>query len=127
MVPGGPYELGDEVEWLTDLNGAVVPPFSYLGRYWNCGEPQFRNVIALDLNMWVDGYPTRCPTCGTTVAGSAAVVRDGVFREILVLTEAEHDRILGASAGKADIVIVREDGSLWPRDDWHDHTLQWNR
>jgi hypothetical protein len=131
MLPGGDYEIGDGVKWLLDARGTPVPPFTLredprLGHRWNCGDPQFRNVIALDLNMWVDGYPTRCPKCGTEVVGSAAVVRDGVFREILVLTQAERDRILGPSVGKASIVIVRDDGSFWPRDDWDDHTVHWH-
>jgi hypothetical protein len=64
-----------------------------------------------------------CAACHTKIAAAIAVVRGGVFEEVRALDDAEVNRIVGASRGKADSVIVRDDGSYWPCEDWYDKTI----
>lgn len=130
VVPHSPYELG-EVAWLRDAGGRIIRPFGLHEVrpnewQWNCGDPQYLNVILFDVLFDVDVLTQncRCPDCHTGIVGGAAVVAGGCFKEILALTDADVDRILGASRGRAEIVIVRDDGTFWPREDWYDHPLE---
>ena len=87
--------------------------------YWNCGSPEFSNVILLDVDRALRGVPPIvCPHCQTPTHEVVAVVKDGVFREVRALLEAEADRLLGSAAGNANVVVVRDDGTYWPREDW---------
>lgn len=127
-VPNLTYSIGKPVIWVTDNAGNVVPPFTFYGfdewhLQWNCGSPEYKNVIVFDWNEY-DFYKLDCPHCGEHIAGGAAVVRDGAFAEILALREADVVRILGDHRGKADIVIIRENGTYWPREDWYDHVVR---
>jgi hypothetical protein len=128
VLPLAEYTVGDEVGWLRDAGGAIVPPYVLVDvspgkRRWNCGDPQASHVILFDLDIYPGNYQVECAACHTKIAAAVAVVRDGAFREIRVIDDGEVSRILGPSRGKADIVIVREDGSYWPREDWYDKTI----
>lgn len=130
VLPSSTYSLGDEVRWLRDEQGGIVPPFRLItvaprAPRWNCGDPQFQNVILFDIvTDWTAGE-CQCPKCHGGFVGSVAVVCDGVFRQVLALKDGEVNRILGSSRGKANIVVVREDGTYWPREDWFDKTLEY--
>ncbi len=117
------YRLGDAVRWMKDRDGLIVKSFTIReddnGKLrWNCGGPEYSNVILLDVDLALRNTQITCPNCRTRIQEVIAVVHDGVFREVRALDEAAADRLLGTSAGKADIVIVREDGTFWPREDW---------
>ena len=130
-VPNLQYELGDSVTWMRDAGGQVIRPFrlhhvSPDRWQWNCGDPQYLNAILFDALFDADVFTQNCMcgNCGTRIAGGAAVVAGGRFKEVWALASADVDRILGSSRGRADIVIVRGDGTFWPRDDWYDHPLE---
>jgi hypothetical protein len=98
------------------------------GRYrWNCGDPSYRDVLLFDVLFDSDVFTkdTHCPNCNTPIAAGMAKVCDGVFEGIYALTDSGANSLLGASRGKADIVVVRDDGSLWPREDWYDVPLDY--
>jgi len=128
--PGSEYALGDKVAWLRDSSGSIVPPYVLVGVgpnnfHWNCGDPQVENVILFDLEIYANDGQIECATCHAHFVALVAVVRDGVFREIRSLDDAEVNRILGASRGTANIVIIRDDGSYWPREDWYDKAIEY--
>jgi hypothetical protein len=124
------YHIGDEVNWLTDRSGVIVEPFTFRScgdrlSNWNCGDPQYRNLILFDLDIvWGDSEGL-CLHCKTELAAMVAIVRQGVFHEVRALLKDDYDAILGGVRGKVDIVIIREDGSYWPREDWYDHPLKY--
>ena len=120
--------MGDAVEWLRDSGGAIVPPYVLIdvghGRHrWNCGDPLAANVILFDIDLYPNDGLIECTGCHACIAAEVAVVCDGVFRELRALDDSQMNRILGLSRGKANIVIVRDDGSYWPREDWYDKTI----
>ena len=130
IIPGAHYNIGDPVMWLRDGNGEIVQPFVLceVGRgtwRWNSGEPRYHNVILFDALFTSDvltkGY--RCRNCGEKIAAGVAIVNRGLFQEIRALSNAGVDDILGKSRDKAEIVIIRDDGSYWVREDWYDHPL----
>ena len=130
IVPGLTREVGDSVQWLRDSGGQIAHPFRLQsvgqGRWqWNCGSPEYRNVILFDLDVFTGNHVLECPKCGTKIAALIAIVRSDKFTEIRALLAPEVHQLLGASFGKADIVIVRDDGTYWPRDDWHDHRVEY--
>jgi len=127
-LPGSTYTLGEPVVWLRDATQAIIEPYTLVDvapgiRRWNCGDPQFRNVILFDLDSYGGDRHLECAACRNSEATAVAIVRNGVFQQIRVLDDAEADRILGTSRGKANIVIVRDDESFWPREDWFDKTI----
>jgi hypothetical protein len=129
-LPLAEYALGDEVRWLRDTGGSIVPPYVLIDvspgvRRWNCGDPQVSNVNLFDLDVNPGNGPAECTASHARIAAAVAIVRRGVFREVRAIDDAEVDRILGPSRGKADIVMVREDGSHWPREDWYDKTIEY--
>jgi hypothetical protein len=79
-----------------------------------------QNVLVRSWNEY------QCPVCNAGFVGGVVLVRDGVFHQVLALRDGDVDRILGPYRGKADIVIVREDGTYWPREDWFDKTLEYH-
>jgi len=94
------------------------------GRHrWNCGDPLAANVILFDIDLYPNDGLIECTGCHACIAAEVAVVCDGVFRELRALDDSQMNRILGLSRGKANIVIVRDDGSYWPREDWYDKTI----
>ena len=53
VVPGKKYEIGDSVSWLCNEKGEIIPPFRLCQISpdkwkWNCGDPQYRNVILFE-------------------------------------------------------------------------------
>jgi len=130
-LPGVKYAIGDEVKWLRGEDGQAFPSFVLHkiedGKWrWNCGDSLYHDVILFDVlfeaDVFTQGY--RCPKCATRISAGIAVVREGRFSEIRAILDDEVTRILGASRGKADIVIIREDGTYWPREDWNDHPIE---
>jgi hypothetical protein len=129
-LPMPEYALGSQVDWIRDAKGEIVPPYVLVEvgahrRRWNCGDPEVSHVILFDLDIYSGNYQVECAACHTKIAAAIAVVRGGVFQEVRALDDAEVNRIVGASRGKADIVIVRDDGSYWPREDWYDKTIDY--
>lgn len=122
------YRIGDAVRWMKDCDGSIIKPFTIRedenGRLaWNCGDPAYRAVVLLDIDLALRNTTVDCPRCGTRLAEVIAVVRDGIFQEVRALNETAADKLLGDSAGKLNIIIVREDGTYWPREDWWDIDL----
>jgi len=134
MVPNNSgYRLGDSVDWLRDGKGEIVPPFELRemgkrSRKWNCGEPQFQELILFDVLFDADVLTqnVRCPTCNLRIAAGIAVMNGGRFKEIRALTDEGVNSILGASRSRANIVIVRDGNTYWPREDWYDHPLKYS-
>jgi hypothetical protein len=130
-VPGLNYELGDSVVWLKE-NGDVVPPFSIRAGKdnqwrWNCGTPEYRNVIVFDTFISLRADSALCCSCGRDFAAVAVVVRNGQFGSIWNLTSDDVDAVLGTPHARAEVVAICEDGSLMPKPDWFDHQLDTTR
>ena len=129
-VPGMEYRVGERVQWLRSSSGSVIPSFKILqvapkAWQWNCGGPEFSNVIVFDEDIYTGNHELECPSCKTRIAACVAVVRDGIFEKILALESPEVDRILGASLGRAHVAIVQADGSYYPREDWFDCPVEY--
>jgi hypothetical protein len=130
VLPLSAYAVGDPVSWLRDAQGFTVPPYTLTDlvpnvSQWNCGDPQYENVILFDLDIYAAGGKFSCLACEAGIAAGVVVVKQGIFQELVALDDAKVDCILGASRGRADIVIVREDGTYWPRDDWFDRPIEY--
>ena len=128
-VPGSRYAIGDPVTWLRDDQQSIITPYTLIDvapgvRRWNCGDPRVQHVLLFDLDSYGGDIHVRCGACQTPVA-VVAVVRNGVFQQLRALDDAEARRILGPSREKANAVIVRDDGSFWPREDWFDKTVEY--
>lgn len=117
------YHIGDRLRWMRSCDGAVVEPFVVCadedGReWWNCGNPDFPNVILLDMYLALNYVePVQCDTCGFRGHQVIAVVRNGIFADVCVLDEQGSNRLLGEKAGKTCAIVVREDGSYWFQED----------
>ena len=99
VVPGPEYELGDSVVWLYE-DGKVVAPFSIRVAdgdkwQWNCGRPDYPNVMVFDARTAQGCGVTICPECGFQSEAVVVVVSDGRFFAIRSLTRSEVDHILG--------------------------------
>lgn len=122
------YRPGDAVRWLRGADGELVPPFRVivergrLGRRlhatYNFGDPACRSLYAFDDDPHEPDLA--CGSCGTEFVGVAAQVEDGVIVRAVAFTEATARERLGAPAPPAHIVVIREDGSPWPRPEWDD-------
>lgn len=100
VLPLSTYSIGDEVHWLRDDHGTIVSPFTLMQvgprvLRWNCGDPQFKNVILFDIVTDWTGNEYQCPVCNAGFFGGVVLVRDGVFHQVLALRDGDVDRILG--------------------------------
>lgn len=135
VVPRSDYNIGDEVEWLKDKDGLILPSFKLYSvgkdgkKYYNCGDPLIKNVILFDMDFYMDfrfeKHSIICHGCAVKIVDAITIIMDGKFKEIKALLDEDVEKILGASRGKADIVVIRDDGSYWPREDWYDHPVEY--
>src|SRR5207237_583127 len=104
------------VEWLRNQRGEVIPPFqlvarqSWLGnskRYWNCGEPSYRNVLAFDMDV-LHG-PIYCQHCHEHLA-VAAHIDDGVVSGAKALTAESARSLFGREPEDLETAIINDDG-----------------
>lgn len=120
------YRLRDAVRWLRDTKGRIIPPFTTRPGQdaWNCGDPEIRNVLLLDVNAYRPDLKPTCPRCNVRLDGAVVRVEDGRFTSARLLLEGELSLLIGKDVGiTSDIVVVAEDGSLVPRPDWTDKTI----
>jgi hypothetical protein len=126
-VPGWTSDLGSESVWARDAQDRPYLPFIIVfidGQpMWNNGDPRCRHVILLDEDVYGLKQELICHECNSRVAAVICTVRDGFYREMYALEEDEVADLVGASIGKASVIVVRDDGSYWPREDWWDGPL----
>lgn len=128
VVPWPSYRAGESIRWLRDGTGNSVEPFRIgeLGptQYvWNCGLSTCRNVLLLDEDFYFGNHKLACVICESAIVAVIAKIVEGRFVSACAATAPEVSEILGMSVNKAKIVIVGDDGSLLPREDWFDHAL----
>ena len=129
-VPGTSYEIGEDIRWLRDSLGAIAPSFKLYslqqgGWQWNCGDPQFKNVILFDEDVYTKNHILEYPKCYEVLAALVAIVENGKISAVTALLEQEVDQILGNKRDSAHIVVVRDDGAYWLREDWYDHAIEY--
>ena len=117
------YHVGDNVSWLTNRSGAIVPPFQLVGPdgLWNCGEPSIKDLFVFNGNPNISEF--KCSRCGTTFEGVAAHISGGVLRGAVAFLPGDVARLFGATLDTFDIAVARPDGSYQPRYDWYDIPL----
>jgi hypothetical protein len=129
-LPSPAYSIGDSVSWLLDRAGRIRPSFQLFkniqgNHQWNCGDPQFKNVILLDGDIYgemmkYNEKEIACPKCGLVIAAGSVTVRDGRFAEIRALSVSQLESMGFRRHTDFYIAVVRPDESLWIRDDWGD-------
>jgi hypothetical protein len=124
-VPGWETDLGCESVWTRDEQDRpylpfILVPFEERTWMWNYGDPRFRHVILLDTDLYYCQQRLDCSRCQTEIVAVGCTVKDGFYREIYGLTDARLDALLGSARDHADCVVVADDGSYWPREDWFD-------
>jgi hypothetical protein len=125
---GAHYRIGDAIQWLMDSDG-VVPEFTVTrglvtGERWNCGTPNYRDVIVFDeflAERWTE-LSHVCSRCGQTFAALAVIIRKGRIESAKWFTRGEIEELFGESV-PAVIVIIRPDGSYCPMPHWNDAEL----
>jgi hypothetical protein len=115
---------------LYDPSGTLIQPFKLVkvgpqSRRWNCGDPQFQNVILFDEDIYTGNHRLECSACNVSVAACIATVLAGVFEKVEALLAPEADRILGRAKGKGNIVIIEADGSYNAKEDWFDPIVEY--
>jgi hypothetical protein len=124
---------GSEIRWLRDRRGTPLPPFTWSGRRgplrlgdprFNFGDPAFVDLFAFDPEVSAEPPESRwCHACDEPYDHIAVVIRVGVIERVKVFTRGEVARTFGPSAPRADTVLIRDDGTPWPRPDWDDPTI----
>lgn len=111
------YRIGDVVEWLTGPNGEIAPPFRSFDRRWNYGEPQYRNVLAFEIDPHEPEF--RCKHCTQRYEHAAVEIRDGRFvGGVLFLTSEDVVARFGASPDEFEVATRAPDGTWIARTDW---------
>jgi hypothetical protein len=125
------YRVGDQIRWLKDRRGHVVPPFVIvkrrlfgwlLGDRYNRGEPQYENVFVLDTDPNFTQY--QCEVCSEKFDALGVEIRGGRIISAVAFRVGELSSKFGIAPDTADIIIVNADGSYWPRYDWIDAPLK---
>jgi hypothetical protein len=123
------YRLGQKIVWLTDAEGNIRPAFNLIQKKWlfwshfayNCGEPRYADLFVFDSDPNFSGF--LCSECGMNIDVLVLKIEGGVIKRVLALREHDFEPVLGLTVAKTDVLIIREDGSLWPRYDWEDAPL----
>jgi hypothetical protein len=126
-VPGK-SRIGDRVDWLR-IGGKVVPPFVLVKGHheWNCGDANEVHVIAFDNNLYaIDSLrPFGCPRCNAPISGVGVTILHNVVSSASTYSPDDLRKLLGPAAGRADVVVIREDGHAEPKTEWFDHTVRY--
>jgi hypothetical protein len=118
------YEAGHPVVWLRNDSGEVLPPFRIVSRknalggineYWNCGEPQYLNLLAFDNDA--QRGPIQCQGCGEPLA-VAAHIEAGKVAGAKTMTAAEARALFKRDPDDLGIALINDDGSYRYRADW---------
>jgi hypothetical protein len=91
---------------------------------YNIGDPRCAKVILLDEQVYSQRQEINCPGCGMRIAAVTCTVQDGIYRSMSAVDEAALAALIGTSRDKANCIVVLEDGSLIPREDWYDMPLK---
>lgn len=131
-VPSPEYGVGDAVQWLCDQFGNAVSPFELrkVGlQYfqWNFGGAEFSNANVFDEDLYPGNQHLSCLGCGAEIAACMALIRDGIFKDVLALESFEVARILGEASGRANVVVIDDEGRFLPREDWFDHVVPYDK
>jgi len=90
---------------------------------WNYGDPDCKHVILFDEDVYTGHWRLECLECHIQIRAISVVVLDGVFESISALEDANIDSILGGARHRASAVIVGDDGSYLPQQEWFDHVV----
>lgn len=128
-VPGWECDLGKEAIWVRNDDNRPYFPFVVVfvdGKYpmYNIGDPRCANVVLLDEQVYSEQQALSCPDCGIRVAAVTCTVQDGIYQSMNAVDDAGLAALIETSRGKANCVVVMEDGSLMPREDWYDMPLK---
>jgi DNA-directed RNA polymerase subunit RPC12/RpoP len=119
------YRDGDEIRWLTDREGQIVPPFALVRAIhefrWNYGEPRYRNVLAFDIDPHKPEF--RCANCGAVFEGVAARVVDGRFDGAVGFLQGSIAQQFGAGIDSFEVAVREPDGQWKARTDWFNQVL----
>lgn len=120
------YSIGDRIRWIKKRDGTVVAPFVLVERAsnWNCGNPTYEDLIVLDSFLYDPNIESRCRGCSMAIEGIGVSIRRGVIEDAEVLSHGRLLKMVGEERPFPDIIVVKEDGSLWPRRDWIDPPLR---
>jgi hypothetical protein len=121
---------GEEVRWLRDRAGVIVPPFTcYRKRGWfglrdaecNFGSPEYAEVIAFDaeIDLWTP-ESRLCPSCGARYDHVAVLIRGGQLAGTRVFEAGEVARTFGPLEPFPTVLVLRPDGTYGPFPGWRD-------
>ncbi|MGK3998890.1 hypothetical protein [Sorangium sp. So ce1024] len=119
------YRDGDDVAWLVDSAGHVVPSFVLVRNrdqyHWNYGDPQCRDVLAFDIDPHEPEM--RCVSCGALFEGIAARVVDGRFDGAIGFLPGSIVQQFGVDVGSFDVAVREPTGGWRARTDWFNPIL----
>ncbi len=122
------WGLGEEVVWLRDEDGVIIPPFKWYRKWgWfgrradecNFGSPEYQDVIAFDSEIRDLPPESRiCPTCQVRYDHIAVMIQGGRLAETRVFTKGKLAMTFGLLDPFPETILVRPDGTYEPRPDW---------
>ncbi len=127
------WGLDDDIEWLRDQQGVIVPPYTlYRRRGWfglrdpecNLGSPEYPDLLAFDPEIDCQPPETRiCPGCQSRYDHIAVEIRGGRVAGMKVFAEGEIARTIGSFDPFPETMLIRPDASDEPLPIWGDQVL----
>jgi hypothetical protein len=120
------YKVNDAIVWLEDKSHNIVPSFTLVHKHglfgisavWNCGDPQYKNLYVFDSDPHVTQY--QCSRCNKPLEGLAVEIRNGLIVQGVGFGKSDMEQKFGTVSAPANIIIIRDDGTYWAREDWDD-------